>query len=321
MSLVAPSAREESWRYSNVKAVAAAWPATAAQLVPHKDEPVLVTLAKGHAAAQHFVLKDGDVFTLPQMQGHTRISVLVPAHVSATVIEPLTGDGWLNHAVDLILSEQASLTHIVRQERDATALTTCTWQITMTDHAHYAGFMLNTGSDSARLHVRTGFAGEDASFNLAAVQIGAASQSLDLITETLHIEACNRSDQQVRTVLADQATGTYLGKIEVSAGAQKTDAAQSSKAMLLARTATMNTKPELIIHADDVKCAHGATVGELDKQALFYMAARGISPDDAKALLIQAFVGDALDAISDDSLRSDMADRATAKLRQVVRHA
>ena len=91
--------------------------------------------------------------------------------------------------------------------------------------------------------------------------------------------------------------------------------------MLLARTATANTKPELIIHADDVKCAHGATVGELDKKALFYMAARGIDPASARALLTQAFIADALELIEDEMARSALEGKAAARLLEVMHHA
>ncbi len=131
-------------------------------------------------------------------------------------------------------------------------------------------------------------------FNLKAVILGHEDQTLEIITHVHHIEGDATSEQIVRSLLANNATGSYLGKIEVAPDAQKTSASQSSKAMVLHRTATVNTKPELIIHADDVKCAHGATVGEMDAQALFYMAARGIDPAMAKVLLTQAFLKEAI---------------------------
>ena len=107
----------------------------------------------------------------------------------------------------------------------------------------------------------------------------------------------------MRSVLGGKAVGSYLGKVEVARGAQQTDGEQSVKAMLLDRGATANCKPELEIFADDVKCAHGATVGELDKMALFYLRSRGVSEEEAKALLTQAFVADAIDRIGEDQVR------------------
>src|SRR5690606_5075343 len=114
-------------------------------------------------------------------------------------------------------------------------------------------------------------------------------------------------------------TVTYLGKIVISEGAQHIDAEQSSKALLLARTATANAKPELEIYANEVKCAHGATVGELDKRALFYMATRGIDPAEAKALLTEAFVADAIEPIEDDAQREAFTTVSTERLREMVR--
>ena len=133
---------------------------------------------------------------------------------------------------------------------------------------------------------------DGAHFEFGAVQIGGGDANLEIVTTVRHIEPNATSRQTVRSVLGGSATGSYLGKVAVARDAQKTDSVQSVKAMLLSRTATANSKPELEIYADDVKCAHGATVGELDKAALFYLAARGIPPVEAQTLLLQAFVSE-----------------------------
>lgn len=319
MTLPVPTQREESWRYSDVAALGRVWPATAAQIAPRDNEPVLTTLAAHHAALQTFMLKDGDRFVLPQSGGHTRIALYVPENVTASFVETLSGSGWLNHAVDIILGPRATLHHVWQQEREATALTTCTYTLSLAADARYQGFALNSGSAASRLHLLTSLDGLNAVFTLAGVQMGNRQQSLEIITQTRHEVRQGNSTQLIRTVVNDQAKGTYLGKIRVAPDAQKTDARQSSRAMLLARTATVNTKPELEIHADDVKCAHGATVGELDPQALFYMATRGIDPAEARALLIEAFMGDALETVADDTLRMDLAQRITHRLHAMVR--
>ena len=140
---------------------------------------------------------------------------------------------------------------------------------------------------------------DGAHFELGAVQIGGSDTVLEIVTTVRHIEPNASSRQTVRIVLDDRATGSYLGKVAVARDAQKTDAVQSVKALLLKRTATANLKPELEIYADDVKCAHGATVGELSKDALFYLESRGIAPLEAQALLTEAFIGD---AINDEAL-------------------
>jgi Fe-S cluster assembly protein SufD len=163
--------------------------------------------------------------------------------------------------------------------------------LTLGKGATAALHILNIGGDYGRIELNVTLH-EGADFTLGAAQIGGGSQTLEIITTVTHAEPNATSRQMVRSVLAGNATGTYLGKVAVARDAQKSDSVQSVKAMLLDRTATANAKPELEIYADDVKCAHGATVGELDKSALFYLAARGIAPPDAKKLLLQAFIAE-----------------------------
>jgi Fe-S cluster assembly protein SufD len=151
---------------------------------------------------------------------------------------------------------------------------------------------------SIEAHLKAG-----ADLDLGGVLLGGGSTTIELVTDVRHIEPEATSRQRVRMVLDEQATGNFLGRIAVARDAQLTDAAQSARALVLKRTATANLKPELEIFADDVKCAHGCTVGELDKAALFYLQSRGIPPAEAEALLAQAFVADALDGIADTALR------------------
>lgn len=151
--------------------------------------------------------------------------------------------------------------------------------------------VLNAGAGYGRIAIDVTLH-DGAHFEFGAVQIGGGAATLEIVTTVRHIEPNATSNQTVRSVLGGSATGSYLGKVAVARDAQKTDSVQSVKAMLLSRTATANSKPELEIYADDVKCAHGATVGELDKEALFYLAARGIPPVEAQTLLLQAFVSE-----------------------------
>jgi Fe-S cluster assembly protein SufD len=108
-------------------------------------------------------------------------------------------------------------------------------------------------------------------------------------------------------VLGQQATGTYLGKVAVARGSDGTDADQSVRAMLLDRTATANARPELEIYADDVKCAHGCAVGELDAMGLFYLQSRGLRPPEAKRLMLQAFIAEAFAGALDEERLSEAA--------------
>tara|TARA_R110000772_G_scaffold73771_3_gene161114 strand:+ start:1105 stop:1854 length:750 start_codon:yes stop_codon:yes gene_type:complete len=180
--------------------------------------------------------------------------------------------------------------------------------ITIGANATFALHVLVSGADYGRVQVKATL-GKGAHFEMGGAILGNGSQTLEIVTEVVHAEPNGTSNQVVRSVLAGKATGSFLGKVNVARDAQKTDAAQSVKAMLLDRTATANAKPELEIFADDVKCAHGATVGELDKQALFYMASRGLPPELAQKLMLQAFMADAFVSI-DDASRETLEGKA-----------
>ncbi len=174
--------------------------------------------------------------------------------------------------------------------------------------------ILNAGASFGRIAVDARLS-EGASFTIGAAQLGSGQQVLEIVTEVTHAERNATSSQIVRSVLAGQATGTYLGKVAVARGAVGTDSEQSVRAMLLSRSATANAKPELEIFADDVKCAHGCAVGELDAAGLFYLESRGLSPEDAKKLMLQAFVAEAFSGAADEER---LLALALAKLGELV---
>jgi Fe-S cluster assembly protein SufD len=173
--------------------------------------------------------------------------------------------------------------------------------------------LLNIGGQLGRVTLDVTL-GDGAHFALGGAIIGGGEQTLEIVTTLNHAKPNGTSQQTIRSILANRATGSYLGKIAVARDAQKTDAAQSVKAMLLHRTATANAKPELEIYADDVKCAHGATVGELDKAALFYMASRGMDPVTARTLLLRSFIAGVFDSVADAAVRDTLEAAALAKL-------
>jgi Fe-S cluster assembly protein SufD len=149
--------------------------------------------------------------------------------------------------------------------------------------------VLNAGGRLGRISLDvTCHAGSD--FYLGAVQLGSGKQTVEIVTTVRHVDPDSTSRQLVRTILSGGAMGSYLGKVEVARGADGTDSAQDAKAMLLDRLSTANAVPQLEIYADDVKCAHGCAIGELDPMGLFYLQARGIAPAEAKKLMLQAFV-------------------------------
>lgn len=175
-------------------------------------------------------------------------------------------------------------------------------------------FVLNNAPVYGRMELEVSLA-EGAEFELYGAIIGTGLSTNEIVTNIKHIGVGGRSRQTIRSVLNGKAVGSYLGKVEVARGAQQTDAEQSVKAMLLDRGATANCKPELEIFADDVKCAHGASVGELDAMQLFYAESRGLDPASARALLLQGFVTGLWDSASDgDAIRN----AAREALRKVV---
>jgi Fe-S cluster assembly protein SufD len=173
---------------------------------------------------------------------------------------------------------------------------------------------LTIGGDYARIELDVTLH-EGADFTLGCAQIGGGSQTLEIITTVTHAAPGATSRQVVRSVAGGTATVTYLGKVAVARGAQQTDSEQDVKAMLLDRSATANAKPELEIFADDVKCAHGCAIGELDANALFYLQSRGMDPAAAKTLLLQAFVAGVFDGADDADALQELA---LAKLGELV---
>ncbi len=152
--------------------------------------------------------------------------------------------------------------------------------------------VLNAGGGYGRIAVRAELC-EGARFSFGAAQLAGAGQTLEVVTHVAHLAPDAVSRQVVRSVAGGGSSVNYLGKVYVAKGADGTDGSQSVRAMLLDRQSAANAKPELEIFADDVKCAHGCAVGELDAHGLFYMAARGLDPVTAKRLMLQAFIAGA----------------------------
>ena len=159
---------------------------------------------------------------------------------------------------------------------------------------------------------------DGAHFEFGGVTMGGGNATQEFVTRTIHAAPNATSNQTVRAVQWGRSTGNFLGRIEVARDAQKTDAAQNFRALLLEKGATANTKPELEIFADDVQCAHGAAIGQMDEMARYYMASRGLPPAAARKLLVQAFIGDAFVECSDADVRERMMEAALEKLEEAV---
>lgn len=140
--------------------------------------------------------------------------------------------------------------------------------------------------------------------NWNAAQLLGGRQHADFTTVVSHDAPNCASRQTVKNVLTGRSRGVFQGKIEVARGAQKTDGYQMNQALLLSPDAEIDSKPQLEIYADDVKCSHGATVGELDDGQLFYLRSRGIPQPEARAMLVRAFLTEALDTVSHEPIRA-----------------
>ncbi len=216
-------------------------------------------------------------------------------------------DAW--QAIDVAAGE--SLTRCMVVGSDAPEV--LRMRMRLGEGARAAFFVTNRGGDYTRVELEVRLA-RGAHFEFGGVTIGGGTATREFVTQVVHAEPKATSNQTIRAVHWDTGTGNFLGEIKVARDAQKTDAAQDFKGLLLEAGASANAVPQLEIFADDVKCAHGATVGELDEAARFYMMARGVDPATAQRLLVQAFIGDAFVSLEDEAERETLLDAALGAL-------
>jgi Fe-S cluster assembly protein SufD len=237
---------------------------------------------------------------------HPRHSIRLGKGARLTVVEISAGQGTylLNTVAEIHVAPGAHLTHIRLQDEAATAFHVSTTYADIEADATYDSFTLNLGARLSRTEVRAQLTGAGAIVHLNAAQILAGSQHADFTSVVGHTAPKCVSRQTVKNVLAGRSRGVFQGKIEVARDAQKTDGYQMNQALLLSPDAEIDCKPELEIFADDVKCSHGATVGELDAEQLFYLRSRGIPDAEARSILVRAFLAEALDAVADDGIRA-----------------
>jgi Fe-S cluster assembly protein SufD len=233
---------------------------------------------------------------------HIAAEIVLGEDAQASVVETFIGAGWTNRITNIALGKGARLM-LARRELGAEGFVSLTDQARISEGASLVSATLAAGGRDTRLDGEIHLAGEGAFAEAGGALLARGRQRHDVNLVVRHGAPNGTSRQVWRSVADDRATCSVAARVEVARDAQKTDGEQSLKGLLLARTATINAKPELEIFADDVKCAHGATVGALDRNALFYLESRGVSPDEATALLTRAFVADALDRIGEEAVR------------------
>ena len=233
---------------------------------------------------------------------HLAGEIRLDVDAQASVVESFVGTGWANRLTGITLFKGGRLM-LSRRILGAGGFVSLTDQADVGEGASLIVATLALGGRDTRLDGEIELAGEGAFAEAAGALLARERQRHDVNLVVRHLVPNGTSRQVWRSVADDKAACSVAARVEVARHAQKTDGEQSLKGLLLSRSATINAKPELEIFADDVKCAHGATVGELDRSALFYLESRGITPDEAKGLLTRAFVADALDRIGEEKVR------------------
>jgi Fe-S cluster assembly protein SufD len=257
------------------------------------DEPVeVIHLASGASEASF----------------HTRSLAVLGAGSRASIVETYAGEGryWRNDVLAARLAEGAMLHRAVAVEEAAEVLHFGHLDATLAANATLAGFALLLGGRRVRHEAHVRMAGEAARCRLDGAFLVAGSDEANIVTTVDHAAPGGQTSELFKGVASDRGHGAFQGCMVVREGAQKTDASQQSRNLIIGRRAVIDTKPELEIYADDVKCSHGATVGDLDEASLFYLRARGIPPEEARRMLIEGFLREAVEEIEDGAVREHL---------------
>ena len=306
-----PNLNAESWKYSNINAAlkklevvetACAWNIGDITVPKNTkiDKPIILELGGADGA-----------------QFDTAFHITVETGAELTIVERQVGTGayWKNIDLNIALAPNAKLYHYRLTDDDTLSVVTERTHVSVERDAAYHMVALSgaTGFGRSEFHVR--MVGAGGTCDLSGLTLIAGKQHSDTTVIVEHIAPHCASSQFFKTVLKDASRGVFQGKIHVHKDAQKTDGYQLSNNLLLSRLAEMDVKPELEIYADDVKCSHGTTTGELDETPLFYLMSRGIPADEARRLLLEAFLSEVLEKITDDDVRTLCDERVQAWLR------
>ncbi len=276
---------------------------------------ITCTAAPGAGARLHIVSVGSSAGERP-VGFHPRHLVHVAEGAELTLFDSAHGDGdtpYLNNTVaEVTLGARARMTHVRLQAEALGSFQVSTVFVDAAEEAEYDSFVLATGARLARNEVHATLAGTGAIAHLNGAQLGDGQRHVDTTTVITHAAPACASRQTFKSVLAGRSRAVFQGKIHVHQVAQKTDGYQMNQALLLSPEAEIDAKPQLEIYADDVKCSHGATVGELDADQLFYLRSRGLPVAEARAMLIEAFLADALEAVKDEGLRAALSDATAA---------
>lgn len=251
-----------------------------------------------------------------------RVQIIAGTGAKAEIIESYIGADqeryWTHGVTDVMLEQGADVTIYQFQIQGRQAVHMTELHSHVADKARFSHISLQLGAEINRTELINSFTGENADIELRGAYLGRNKQSQDIFTRINHDQPNCQSNQLYRGVLDAGGKSAFQGKVIVARDAQKTNAHQSNKNLLLSRKAEANAKPELLIYADDVKCSHGATVGELDPNQLFYLRSRGMDEVTAKGLLVEAFVAEVFDGIANENLRNAFKEKTARWLSHEV---
>jgi Fe-S cluster assembly protein SufD len=250
---------------------------------------------------------------------HPRLLIVAGEHSQATVLERYVGTGsaLTNPVAEIWLGAHAVLDHYKLQEEPVDSFHTASMFVDCARNGNFSSHSLTFGGGLVRNDIMARLDGEGIDCTLNGLYVGRGKQLIDNHTTIDHAMPHCGSHEVYKGILSEQARAVFNGKIIVRPDAQKTDAKQTNKALLLSDEANINTKPELEIFANDVKCTHGAAIGQLDEAAMFYLRSRGLSAADARAMLVHAFAGDILNRVKIAPVREYLEAILPARLPHV----
>ena len=244
-----------------------------------------------------------------------RVLIIAETGSKATVIEhedaPLKHTGMVNTVIECFVNDNAQITHS-RIQLDESVTSICSHRVQQGRDSIYRQHQISLASKLKRNDLTVSLQGEHASTDVRGSFYGRHKQNIDNHTCMEHIAAHCSSNEVFRGLVDNEANAVFNGRIHIHPDAQKTLAELSNKNLLLSDLATINTKPELEIYADDVRCSHGATVGQIDSEALFYLQSRGISRVEAKRLLSMAFIAEIVNQLTESSVRDFVTQRLSS---------
>ena len=241
---------------------------------------------------------------------NNRINIILEENAEAEIYEVFISSGqisyWNNVHNFIQLKKSSKLNHYKIQMESKYALHSSSSNVSCNNSSNYNSFIYSFGGIMSRIEIIGSINSSDINFNIKGLYLAKVNQHHDITTLMQHKHSNSNSNQHIKGILQKKSSGVFQGKVIVSQNAQKTDAFQFNQNLLLSENAKINTKPELEIYADDVKCSHGATTGELDEEMLFYLRSRGLKEEEARKLLIEGFINELFEDIENKKLKKKL---------------